>query len=399
MKKLSLFPITVLVAAIFVVIPVPVFADPPVFPPNPDVVLPKVFCIRITDIRADKTDPENNKFTFEFEVLNWSNGFATDVHFSLALPDSSGVRFMGAGVDTDGRPLIPWPVGGPFVPDEDTNGNGILDPGEDVNGDGRLTNDLLPGKPPTTNDWFVDSSSDTNIVWQSTDIMPAGFEISPIIPLAYAGVSFDGISPLNIIGSAFDQTAVNDLLLNNVPGITSIDAAGNVLPLEAIDNGFNSLDGFTFTVDGFDDGETFQINWFLTSFGSPIGTSFGGNDYGFGVINFARADDGGLPVAVFSGNTGFQQSGLEFYDSVHVVPDPAGVGVELAAGVTAAFLNPLDNTLGAGINFLPRTAVGGDMIQIETTSVLAAGAQYTAAWMIPVLVSAIGIGIVIARKF
>ena len=46
-----------------------------------------------------------------------------------------------------------------------------------------------------------------------------------------------------------------------------------------------------------------------------------------------------------------------------------------------------------------RTAVGGDMIQMETTSILAAGAQYTAAWMIPVLVSAIGIGIVIARKF
>ncbi len=45
------------------------------------------------------------------------------------------------------------------------------------------------------------------------------------------------------------------------------------------------------------------------------------------------------------------------------------------------------------------SAVGGDMIQMETTSVLAAGAQYTAAWMIPVLVSAIGIGIVIARKF
>jgi len=44
-------------------------------------------------------------------------------------------------------------------------------------------------------------------------------------------------------------------------------------------------------------------------------------------------------------------------------------------------------------------AIGGDMIQMQTTSVLAAGAQYTAAWMIPVLVSGIGIAIVIARKF
>jgi len=46
-----------------------------------------------------------------------------------------------------------------------------------------------------------------------------------------------------------------------------------------------------------------------------------------------------------------------------------------------------------------RNAVGGNIIPLDSTMVLAAGAQYTAAWMIPVLVSAIGIGIVIARKF
>ena len=43
--------------------------------------------------------------------------------------------------------------------------------------------------------------------------------------------------------------------------------------------------------------------------------------------------------------------------------------------------------------------VGGEFIGIETTSVLAAGAQYTAAWMIPVIISGIGFAIVIARKF
>ncbi len=46
-----------------------------------------------------------------------------------------------------------------------------------------------------------------------------------------------------------------------------------------------------------------------------------------------------------------------------------------------------------------RSVVGGEFIGIETTSILAAGAQYTAAWMIPVIVSGIGIAIVIARKF
>jgi len=48
---------------------------------------------------------------------------------------------------------------------------------------------------------------------------------------------------------------------------------------------------------------------------------------------------------------------------------------------------------------MPPSAVGGDFIPLDSTMVLVAGAQYTAAWMIPVLVSAIGIGIVIARKF
>ena len=44
------------------------------------------------------------------------------------------------------------------------------------------------------------------------------------------------------------------------------------------------------------------------------------------------------------------------------------------------------------------SAVGGEFIPLDSTMVLAAGAQYTAAWMIPVIVSGIGIAIVIARK-
>jgi len=48
---------------------------------------------------------------------------------------------------------------------------------------------------------------------------------------------------------------------------------------------------------------------------------------------------------------------------------------------------------------MPPSAVGGDFIPLDSTMILVAGAQYTAAWMIPVLVSSIGIGIVIARKF
>jgi len=43
--------------------------------------------------------------------------------------------------------------------------------------------------------------------------------------------------------------------------------------------------------------------------------------------------------------------------------------------------------------------VGGEMINVDPTALILAGGQMTAAWMIPVIVSGIGIGIVIARKF
>ena len=43
--------------------------------------------------------------------------------------------------------------------------------------------------------------------------------------------------------------------------------------------------------------------------------------------------------------------------------------------------------------------VGGEMIPLDTTALLVAGTYSTASWLIPAIVSAIGIGIVIARKF
>jgi len=51
------------------------------------------------------------------------------------------------------------------------------------------------------------------------------------------------------------------------------------------------------------------------------------------------------------------------------------------------------------LKVLSQHPVGGEFIGIDSTMVLAAGAQYTAAWMIPVIVSGIGIAVVIARKF
>ncbi len=90
--------------------------------------------------------------------------------------------------------------------------------------------------------------------------------------------------------------------------------------------------------------------------------------------------------------------------SLTVVIDPAQldnhgtINENPGAGVDSGIVRLINN--GIFNDNLPNLcAVGGEMIQLNTTMVLAVGAQYTAAWMIPVIVSVIGIGIVIARKF
>ena len=69
-------------------------------------------------------------------------------------------------------------------------------------------------------------------------------------------------------------------------------------------------------------------------------------------------------------------------------------GAVLDCGIISGSFLPLPGI----VNQCP-SAVGGDFIPLDSTMVLVAGTQTTAAWMIPAIVSAIGIGIVIARKF
>ncbi len=69
-------------------------------------------------------------------------------------------------------------------------------------------------------------------------------------------------------------------------------------------------------------------------------------------------------------------------------------------------INNFDHRTLALNNFLflnecsvPAASIGGEIIPLDSTMVLVAGTHSVAAWMIPVIVSAIGIGIVITRKF
>ncbi len=83
-----------------------------------------------------------------------------------------------------------------------------------------------------------------------------------------------------------------------------------------------------------------------------------------------------------------------FYEDWTCHPNPDNERIWLT-------MDPSTEILDVVVDFISfdRNAVGGDIIPLDTTMVLVAGTHSVAAWMIPVIVSAIGIGIVIARKF
>ena len=172
----------------------------------------------------------------------------------------------------------------------------------------------------------------------------------------------------DLIGAG--STAAANALIPGFPGTTAIDGSGNVTPSEAIDDGSNVLDGFTVTVDNLDAGDTFQLNWFLLSGGSEIGTTAGGNGFGFGVINIARVDGGPIPGPIYpgSGNTGFNQESRDFFDSVYIVPPSAQFALEFGAAFTAPFV-PEDGV--GGIAELP--AVAGQPLEVSDSSGPGAG--------------------------
>jgi len=82
------------------------------------------------------------------------------------------------------------------------------------------------------------------------------------------------------------------------------------------------------------------------------------------------------------------------YPSLHQSVSVDVVISLLTTGNAHAQLNEFTQTFSQS-----RQAVGGELIPLDSTMILAAGAQYIAAWILPVIVSGIGFAIVIARKF
>jgi len=202
-------------------------------------------------------------------------------------------------------------------------------------------------------------------------------------------IDFEGVGNLNNVGTIGAAT------FGNAQGIVDIDAGGNGNfanePSPSTDMGpfFNT--GFaTVTLANPAD----EISVFYTA---PIGASE------IRVFNAANNLLATIPLPVTPPGPGDPNGGQfgTWVKKTHSEPSFVIKKVEF----DGAFFD--DRTGYDNFEFCTENggppdngqAIGGEIIPLDTTMVLVAGSQYTAAWMIPVIVSAIGIGIVILRKY
>ncbi len=196
---------------------------------------------------------------------------------------------------------------------------------------------------------------------------PKGVAVDGSDKIYVADSENDQIQIFNSAGSFLDK--FGSFCNIDFPGPSCVDPDGGG-PLELGDGQFNFPVGIAVGSTGIiyvaDEGnERIQLFDSSGSFLAEIGSSGSGD----GEFNQLR------DVAV------------ETCGKFYVADDGRGFG---------AAENNRIQVFDTGISLCP---VGGELIPLDSTMVLTAGAQYTAAWMIPVIVSGIGFAIVIARKF
>jgi len=163
--------------------------------------------------------------------------------------------------------------------------------------------------------------------------------------------------------------------------------------------GFNPTDGYLYYGVS---SEIFKLDMQTCELGAEVGANGGGVEplaliYGY-FTNVLMPDF--IPQAEAGGGCGTRA--MTWYSAINEFL-VSGFGdfcsYNVDTGVFTFIGSANHNSKGMAFNKAGQMAIGGEIIPLDSTMILAAGAQYTAAWMIPVIVSAIGIAIVIARKF
>jgi len=308
-------------------------------------------------------------------------------------PTPAAADGFGISVSIDGNNVL---VG---VPADDTNG---FDVGQAHLFDA-TTGALLKtfdDPTPTTKDFFGESVSISG-------------------NLVLVGALLDDTNGVDV-GQAhlFDATTGALLHTFDDPTPTTIDRFGSAVSID----GNNVLVGAHLDdTNGFDVGQAHLFDAttgaLLRTFDDPTVTAFDGfgrsvSISGNNVLVGAQLDDtNGVDVGqahLFDATTGALCK--TFDDPTVTTVDVFGRAVSID-GNNVLVGAPADDTNGFNVGQAYlfdgicngddggiSPVVGGEIIPIETTSLILAGAQ-TFSWMIPVIVSVIGIAIVIARKF
>jgi len=208
---------------------------------------------------------------------------------------------------------------------------------------------------------------------------------------------FFGFEP--IAGDYFDS-ATSDVMFHTIwtdfrtPDIFStfgsrfVDAGIKIVqpqPTVSIDDvslgeGNAGLTPFTFTVTRSDNTDAISVD-FATSDGTA---TLADNDY----------QVAGGTLSFTAGGSLTQTITVQVVGDITVEPNETFF-VDLSNCVGCTFTDPT----GQGTILNDDGVVGGTMIPIDSTALLLVGAQMNAAWMIPLIVAAVGIGIVILRKY
>jgi len=180
---------------------------------------------------------------------------------------------------------------------------------------------------------------------------------------------------------AADWISDNPLGSENPPGSSSFLIA---VPFSVDPDSFEVLLDFDFLSDNFL-GDAFNAGLFINC--SPI---FGSTVTSTGLF---AADNFVGPFDITSLLNGAGTSNTLFILSINAIPGTPG-GIQYGATISVDTCPP-----GTVPPDCESPLIGGEFLGVDSTALILVGAQMNAVWMIPVIVSAIGIGIVIARKF
>jgi len=218
--------------------------------------------------------------------------------------------------------------------------------------------DELGNKPPFPNDEWISSSvtdADTTEVACPSNISPTNPQPNVLIsitnnsPFAFSDlwyVADDFTSITNFdggVGTTFHRSFKIDSVISDPAGRNHPLISESFVPANDI---FESGETWNFVLDGYIQTEPNNMNTLPSDFGTI-----------------------GVPSPL-------------------VIPPNLGTGLDGSTGNIIAIAK-----VGGG------GAVGGTILQIDTTALMFYYIQGTASWMIPAVLAALGIGIVLARKF